>query len=120
MTIKWHKTLPFPCHYALATEDELREWSTKKKVPFPVIPKDNVGSTLNFGGYFVIVVQKHKKQWDLVDTIIHESVHIHQGILTYVGETLVGDELEAYQIAAIATNLLRDADALSKERCTPV
>lgn len=116
MTIKWHKTLPFPCHYALASEAELREWTNKKKLSMPDISKDNVGSTIRFGGYFVIVVTPHKKQWDLVDTIIHESVHIHQGILTYVGETLVGDELEAYQIAAIATNLLRDANALHDER----
>jgi len=84
----------------------------------PVIPKENIGSTLNFGGYFAIVVQKHKTQWGLIDTIIHEAVHIHQGILTYVGETVVGDELEAYQIATIATNLLKDANALHDQRKT--
>lgn len=113
--IKWHKTLPFPCRYALATEEELKEWSRKKKISMPDIAKDNLGTTMRFGGHFVIVVQKHKKQWDLIDTIIHEAVHIHQSILAYVGETVVGDELEAYQIASIATNLLRDANALSKE-----
>ena len=52
--------------------------------------------------------KKNKKHWDAIDTIIHESVHIFQAAVKWVGEDKVGIEMEAYSIANISTNLLRD------------
>lgn len=118
--MKWHKMTPFPTTYALCTLDELKAWSKKNKAFVPDIPETNLGTTLTFGSRFVILVQpeKHKQHWDIVDTIIHESVHIFQGAMKYVGETLVGEEMAAYSIAAISTNLLKDYHAVHEKRKT--
>ncbi|MFD1558352.1 hypothetical protein ACFSHT_22430 [Paraburkholderia silviterrae] len=43
----------------------------------------------------------------IASTIIHESVHIYQECLSYIGEKNPGDEFEAYSIQHIAEQLLR-------------
>lgn len=117
--MKWYKMTPFPTTYCLTTPEELKKWCAKHKYTAPEIPEQNVGTTLTFGGKFAIIVdaKKHKNHWDVVDTIIHESVHIFQGAMNYIGEGVVGQELAAYTIASISTNMLKEYHALhSPER----
>ncbi len=116
--IKWHKVEPFNFFYTLCTEEELKLWCKKKKVPPPEIPDIYFGFAANYGAYsFVVLDQKrNKKQWDTVGTIIHESVHIYQACMKYIGESDTGIEMEAYTIEAIAINLLKDQDALHEKR----
>ena len=116
--MKWHTALPFNSAYGLASVEELHAYCKKKKVIPPQVPENCAGTVISVGGRFFILIQKHKKHWDLVDTIIHECVHVHQAILAYAGETVIGDELEAYSVAAIATNILKDYHALHEGRKT--
>jgi len=43
-----------------------------------------------------------------LDTIIHESVHIWQNIVAYIGEPKAGIEIEAYSIAYISSTLIKE------------
>lgn len=53
-----------------------------------------------------------------VNTIIHESVHVFQGMMTFIGETAPGVEIQAYTIADIAETLLGQfAKYLEKNKC---
>lgn len=108
--IKWHTMKPYPTTYCLTTLEELKAWAKKNKSSVPDIPEQNIGTTLQFGSRFAIVIKadQHKDHWEVVDTLIHESTHIFQGAMKYIGESQIGDEVEAYTIAQIATNLLKD------------
>lgn len=50
---------------------------------------------------------------DIVDTIIHESVHVVQGLKAFIGEENAGREFEAYTTAHIATTLMQEYERLS-------
>ena len=115
--MRWFKTTPFPVVYCICSMKELQEWCIKRKQPFPEVPSSFVGITATIGARIFVVVlpDKHKKPWEMTDTIIHESVHVFQGIQQYIGETVIGAEVQAYTIAAIATNLLKEYDALHEK-----
>lgn len=66
--------------------------------------------TGDFGGVQVVWVDLNQKPRDLVDTIIHESVHVFQHFLAHIGEAVVGKETQAYAIAYIATTLLGELE----------
>lgn len=75
--------------------------------------------TGDFGGVQVVWVDMKQKPRDLVDTVIHESVHVFQHMLAHIGETSVGKESQAYGIAFIATTLLGELEnhiAVHEER----
>jgi hypothetical protein len=108
MTLKFHKMSPFPTSYCLATQEELDLWCKKKKVNAPALDSSSLGGMISFGSYFFVVVKPTQKHWELVDTVIHESVHVFQRAMEYIGEDESGVEAEAYHIASIATNLLKD------------
>jgi hypothetical protein len=114
--MKWHKAKPFTSFYCLASLEEAKAWAKTKKHTFPDIPEGSCGCLLEFPGRFIVVVGTHKNHWDVVDTIIHESVHVFQAIMSYAEETNAGSELQAYSIAEIATNILKDYSALHDER----
>lgn len=46
--------------------------------------------------------------FDSVDTVVHESTHVFQNIMEYVGEDSPGNETEAYAIGLISSTLLKD------------
>lgn len=120
--MKWHKLEPFNYFYCLATEAELKAWAKKKKVVLE-IPENSFGYAVGTGSYALIVINpdKNKNSWDAIGTIIHESVHIFQGCMKWIGEGDIGHEMEAYSIETISTNLLKDYhNALSKEWGSPV
>lgn len=68
------------------------------------------GCTGDLGGIQVVWVDTKQKPYDLLDTIIHESVHVYQHFLTHIGETSVGKESQAYGIAYIATTLVEELE----------
>jgi hypothetical protein len=108
--MKWHKMTPFPTRYCLATPQELQEWGKKQKLEIPNLAGDALGGTYNAGGYIFVAISDRKlpAYWAAVDIIIHESVHVFQKAMTYCEEPTLGTETQAYHIAAIATNLLKD------------
>jgi hypothetical protein len=48
-------------------------------------------------------------------TILHESVHVWQGIMEYIAESNPGIETEAYTIEYITTTLMREYEHLTGE-----
>lgn len=116
--MKWHKLEPFNYFYCLATEEEMLDWHKKKKKPKPELPENSFGYAVGVGSYaFVCLVpQKKSNVWEDIDTIIHESVHIFQACMKHVQEGDIGHEMEAYSIATISTNLLKDYHALHEGR----
>jgi hypothetical protein len=89
---------------------ELLDWGKKHKLEIPPLPKDFAGGAYSSGAFLFVVLpdKKIKNYWDVVDTIIHESVHIYQKAMAYCEETEMGTEAPAYHTASIATNLLKD------------
>jgi hypothetical protein len=65
----------------------------------------------------VIAEGKKQSYWKVVDIIIHESVHVFQKAMIYCEEPTLGYETQAYHIAAIATNLLKDYDKREGLEC---
>ena len=110
MNLKWHKMTPFPTQYCLATPMQIQDWGKKNKVEIPPLPKDFTGGTYNAGAFIFVVLadRKGKGYWDVVDTIIHESVHVYQKAMNYIEESESGKEAQAYNIGTIATTLLKD------------
>lgn len=81
------------------------------------MPDDNSGSVISHGSFcFVHINQLKQKHWDLVDTIIHESVHVFQETMSYAEEKQTGIETQSYYIAAIAVNMLKDFYAMDEKR----
>jgi hypothetical protein len=66
----------------------------------------NSGITGDFGGHQVVWVDTKQKAADVIDTVIHESVHVFQHCMSHMGESHIGKETQAYSIAHIATTLL--------------
>jgi hypothetical protein len=56
----------------------------------------------------VLPDKRVKDPWTAIDTIIHESVHVYQKAMKYIEEQETSEEFEAYFMASIATNLLKD------------
>ena len=106
--LKWHKMTPFPTSYCLATAEELESWCKKRKFTVPQQDSTALGGMTSFGSHIFVVVKPSQKHWEMVDTLIHESVHVFQRAMDYIGEDESGIEAEAYHIATISTNLLRD------------
>lgn len=116
--MKWFKTTPFPTTYCLITTlDPYKKWCKRNKIVPDTISDEDVGAVLTHGSYcFVYITPGVKNKWELFDTIVHESVHVFQESVAYVVEEKPGIEAEAYQIAAIATNLLKEYYALDEKR----
>lgn len=106
--MKWHKMTPFPTKYCLATQEELEVWTKKSKFNPYSLDENTTGVLLTYGGALIVLVKPKQKHWEIVDTLIHESVHVFQRAMEYVGESSTGAESQAYHIASIATNLLKD------------
>ena len=117
--LKWHNMTPYPTKYCLLTDlTEMRKWAKKNKVGIPDPETNTLGGVYAAGSYIFVLVNPDQSRWNLVDTLIHESVHVFQGAMEYVGETVLGKETQAYHIANIATNLMKDFHALHEERET--
>jgi hypothetical protein len=59
------------------------------------------------GSRFLIWLDDKQDDWDVTDSLIHEAVHIFQGVCKYIQEDEPGDEFAAYTTAFIATTLLK-------------
>jgi hypothetical protein len=64
-----------------------------------------------FMGNGICVVYIYKTT-DIVDTLVHEAVHIWQHTVDFIGEENPGDEMEAYTIAFITSSLLKEYNRL--------
>ena len=95
----------------------MEAWAKKNKVFIPKPESGNLGGVFKACSYIFVVVKPEQDHWALVDTLIHESVHVFQQAMEYVGDE-PGSESEAYHIGHIATNMLKDFHALHEERKT--
>lgn len=93
----------------------MKRWLKKNSLAIPPINKDDIGNVYACGSYIFVVIGEIDVYWDVVDTIIHESVHVYQKGMEYIGEVTKSGEAQAYHIAAIATNLLKDHDAVHEK-----
>jgi xanthine dehydrogenase molybdopterin-binding subunit B len=89
----------------------IQEFYKKKKIhqELPDL-ETNYGLALNFqNGHVVVWINDAKEiEHEVLNTIIHESVHVFQSTMLRVGEEAPGKETEAYLIAEIATNLIAE------------
>jgi hypothetical protein len=90
-------------------------WAKKNKVHVPKPEAGNAGGVHQAGSYIFVIVKPDQEHWALVDTLIHESVHVFRHAMEYVGDK-PGEESEAYHIGHIATTLLKDFHALHDQR----
>lgn len=91
------------------------------KVPVPEYA-NSYGFAHQFGGNGLVFInttpmKDSPHHGDPIDTIIHESVHIWQGVCEYMQEEKAGNEVEAYGIAFIASTLIKEyqSQTLQKE-----
>ena len=96
----------------------MAQWCKSKRLQTPKIDETDRGGVYSFGSYCFVYVAPKEKHWMIVDTIVHESVHVFQKTMTYVVENKAGEEVAAYTTAAIATQLMKDFHALHEERQT--
>lgn len=69
---------------------------------------ESLGATGDFGKHQVVYVDPNQDAWELVDTIVHESTHVFQHLVEYIGEDTPSKEFEAYCIGYISTTLLKE------------
>lgn len=86
-----------------------------KKAGVPLPDFDGItGAVAQIGDCFhVYIASDMDNPVDIVDTIIHESVHVVQGLKAFIGEENAGREFEAYTTAHIATTLMQEYERLS-------
>jgi hypothetical protein len=75
-----------------------------------------VGGVYAFGSYVIVYITPERSELEIMSTIIHESVHVWQAAMKFIGEEAHGDEAEAYNIEQIAMTLIKDFYALSDKR----
>lgn len=94
-----------------ATELECK----KRKIPAPDFT-GHAGAVASCGSDFLVYISDQMTDpVEIVDTIIHESVHVKQALVEFIGETDVGAEFEAYTIAHIAVALMQEYERLSTQ-----
>lgn len=62
----------------------------------------------DFGQNQIVYVVPDKDDHKVINTIIHESVHVFQHAMAYVNELSWGKEQTAYHIAEISETLIRE------------
>lgn len=90
-------------------QQPLKDFYKKKKMgELPDL--DNQGLTIACtNGHIIIWLNDNPKYLkENLDTLIHESVHVFQAAMKYVQEEKPGDEVQAYHIASICTNMIKD------------
>lgn len=94
-------------------KDNLTYFYKKAKTTPPDVD-NNSGVTLQHeNGHIVVYVEQDHE--DIVNTIIHESVHVFQNCMSFIGEEAPGKETQAYLIAEIAVNLLAEYTRLKEQ-----
>ncbi len=112
MTLKWHKLPPYPVQYCLVTDwSQAEAWAKKNKIPIMPPDKSNLGGVFACGSYFFVYINPKQPQWDLIVTVIHEGIHVFDGVMQYINETTIGGEVRAYTTSSIIVNLMKDFDA---------
>lgn len=88
----------------------LKKLAKKLKTPFPEPDENELGLTISLNnGAVVVWVSDHPDCTGyMVNTLIHESVHVFQAMMSYIGEKKPGHEIQAYTIAEIAETLLSE------------
>lgn len=99
----------------MTTQEQLNQICKRAKVA-SIDTTGSAGMTGDFGGVQVVWVDLSQKPRDLVDTVIHEGVHVYQHFLAHIGETAVGKESQAYGIAFIVTTLLTELERVLSEK----
>ena len=87
----------------------LETFYKKKKAICPPT-EGNSGLTISHenGHILVYVDDAEELAPTMANTLIHESVHVFQEGMNFIGERQVGNECAAYSIAEIAENLMAD------------
>ena len=112
---RWFKMHPFPIKFTLVTNPEtLTKLCKQKKWASPDLT-ESLGATGDFGKHQVVFVETKQDTWDIFDTVVHESTHVFQHMIEYIGEDTVGKEFEAYCIGFISTTLLKELARQQKE-----
>jgi len=118
MGLKWHTITGFPVSYGLTTSGtEVLKWAQKMGTPTEITMVD-LGGTYQRGCQILVWINKNQSKEDILDTAIHESVHVFQKLCEYIGEETPSAEFEAYTIANIAKTLMKEfeANAIHEER----
>jgi hypothetical protein len=95
---------------------ELKIWCKKNKIPLAALDDGTLGGVYACGAYIFVLITPGRPHWETIDTLVHESVHVFQKTMEYIGEKEIGDEVEAYHIGSIAVNMMKDFHALHEKR----
>ena len=118
--MKWYSGV-FPVQYGFcANEKEWKSIVRSSKNPSISYPSTHgCCNLIEFEGYKKIIVtikiDKDSDPLDFMTTLVHESVHVFQFICEEVCEEYPSNELEAYYIEEIFTNLLHDVAGKPKK-----
>ena len=92
---------------------EILKLCRKNKIPTPDF-SGNAGACASIGNEIIIYVSDQLlTPEEVVDTIIHESVHAMQAVKDYIQEEEAGREFEAYTTAYIASTLLKEYERIN-------
>jgi hypothetical protein len=89
-----------------------QSWLKKRKLPAANFDSC-AGLTFDGGSEFLVWVDLSQKPEDILDTAIHEAVHVYQMICSFLGEESKAEEFQAYTIAYIASSIIKQ---VNKER----
>lgn len=76
---------------------------------------DYRGLTMPSGGAILVYIADGQEVYDVIDTIIHESVHVFEAVAKHMNEEHIGEEFRAYTTAHIATTLIKEYHALHEK-----
>ena len=68
----------------------------------------SAGATGNFSNHQVVYIKPDADFYEMLDTVVHESTHVFQHIMEWVGEEAPGKETEAYSIGQISSTLFKE------------
>lgn len=82
-------------------------WTKKRGLPVPEF-KDCHGLTFEANAELLVWVASDQSTENILDTVVHEGVHVYQMLCSYIGEEAKATEFQAYTIAYIVTSMLKD------------
>lgn len=98
------------------TEKAFHSWLKRCNLPAHEIKNTADATTVSYSkkDKLQIFVVMCREQWEKIPTttclsglVFHESIHVWQECLSFIGETSPGDELEAYHIQDIGQWIMR-------------
>ena len=113
--IRYFEVGPYPVWFGFTTSEidfqkELKRLGIDEHVDFVSCGKDATAHFFEHKDQLNIIVtitgHKKRKKSEIIGLLVHEAIHVWQGICDYINERNPGNEISAYSIQNISQSMI--------------